>query len=133
MRITARGTFNGRELVDIPVVNPGNFGRTWLVEIGGSVEPLFLIVEAGGVSGVIDELADSEEHGHHIIVADENLSDYDYESCHYAANGKIVDTDWLMIHGDEGAKEPFPCRYFGDGLPVEGIEPRELQDYDLGE
>ncbi|TWT34904.1 hypothetical protein Enr8_23190 [Blastopirellula retiformator] len=35
--ITANGTFHGHELKDMPVINPGDwFGKTWLVEIGGS-------------------------------------------------------------------------------------------------
>ena len=35
--ITARGKFNGQELVDIPVLNPGDwFGKAWLLEVGGS-------------------------------------------------------------------------------------------------
>jgi hypothetical protein len=35
--ITAKGTLNGQELSDIPVLNPGDgFGKTWLLEIGGS-------------------------------------------------------------------------------------------------
>lgn len=47
MAITARGNRNGHELTDIPVLNPGDwFGKTWLIEIGGSYSPLFLIVEA---------------------------------------------------------------------------------------
>lgn len=35
--ITARGSFGGQELKDVPVLNPGSwFGKTWLLEIGGS-------------------------------------------------------------------------------------------------
>ena len=37
MAITAKGTFNGHDLTDLPVLNPGGwFGKAWLVEIGGS-------------------------------------------------------------------------------------------------
>ena len=47
MAITAQGNFNGLQLTDIPVLNPGDwFGKAWLIEIGGSYSPLFLIVEA---------------------------------------------------------------------------------------
>ena len=47
MAITARAKFHGHELTDVPVLNAGGwFGKTWLVEIGGSYWPLFLIVEA---------------------------------------------------------------------------------------
>jgi hypothetical protein len=48
--VKASGSFGGQELADIPVLNPGGwFGRAWLLEIGGSYWPLFLVVEAGRV------------------------------------------------------------------------------------
>lgn len=130
MNITASGTFHGTELTDIPVINAGSFGKTWLLEIGGAYSPLFLIVEADSVCDAIDELADSEEFGHHIIV-DGNLDDYPEESRHYGPHGQVLDLDHLMIYGDESKDQPFPCRYFGDGLPTEGIEPSEIWEYDL--
>ena len=69
--ITATCTLNGHELTDVPVVNPGDwFGKTWLIEIGGSYTPLFLIVEADSASDAIDELADSDRWGHNIVVED---------------------------------------------------------------
>lgn len=132
MQITAKATFHGHDLTDMPVINPGDgFGKTWLIEIGGSYSPLFLIVEANSMCDAIDALADSEEHGHHIIVADEDLGDYDPQSCHYGPSGQVLDLDHLMIHGQEGVEQPFPCRYFGDGLPAEGIEPKELEEYEF--
>jgi len=57
-RITARGTFNGHALKDVPVLNPGDwFGKCYLIEIGGSYWPTFLAVEADSVSDTIDGLA----------------------------------------------------------------------------
>ena len=42
-KITASCKFNGHDLTDIPVINPGGwFGKAWLVEIGGSFTPLFV-------------------------------------------------------------------------------------------
>lgn len=132
MQITANGTLNGHDLTDMPVLNPGGwFGKTWLLEIGGSYWPLFLVVEADSMCDAIDELADNEKYGQHIVVADEDLGDYDPDSCHYGPSGQVLDLDHLMIHGQEGAERPFHCRYFGKGLPTEGIEPRELDDYEL--
>ena len=131
MAITARGEFKGNDLIDIPVLNPGGwFGKTWLLEIGGSYWPLFLVVEADTISDAIDELAEHEKYGHHIVVADEDLDDYPEDDRHYSGTGQVLDLDHLMIHGAEGADCPFPCRYFGDGLPDEGIMPMEfgLQD-----
>ena len=120
-------TFNGHELKDIPVINPGDwFGKTWLVEIGGSYWPLFLIVEADTVQDAIDELADSEKYGHNINVPDDDLADYDAETCNYGPSGQVIDLDHLMIHGTEGAESPFPCRYFGAGLPTNGMKPTKF-------
>jgi hypothetical protein len=125
MAITAKGTFNGEELTDIPVLNPGDwFGKTWLVEIGGSFTPLFLIVEADNISGAIDELAENEKYGQNIVVADEDLGDYPEDSRHYSGSGQVLDLDHLMIHGP-GC--PSSCRYFGDGLPDEGVVPTEFE------
>ena len=67
--VTAKATLHGHDLSNIPVINPaGWFGKTWLIEIGGCYTPLFLIVEADSVQDAIDELADNEQWGHHIIV-----------------------------------------------------------------
>lgn len=126
-KITATCELNDHQLTDLPVVNPGNwFGKTWLLEIGGSYSPLFLIVEADSPSDAIDELADSETFGHHIVVADEDLGDYDSETCNYGPSGQVVDLDHLMIHGCEGCDRPFQCRYHGDGLPDDGVLPTEF-------
>ncbi|WDI39874.1 hypothetical protein [Bremerella sp. P1] len=134
--ITATCTLNGHELTDVPVVNPGDwFGKTWLLEIGGSYTPLFLIVEADSASDAIDELADSEKWGHNIVVDDADLGDYDPETCHYGPSGQVLDLDHLAIHGCEGCDVPFPCRYHGEGLPPEGIDPTEFcwDDFDAEE
>lgn len=122
--VTAKANFHGHELNDICVINPGDwFGRTWLIEIGVSYTPLFLIVEADSVTDAIDELADDEKHGHHIVVADEDLADYDAESCNYGPSGQVIDLDHLMIHGMEGSDCPFPCRYHAESLPAVGVTP----------
>ena len=69
--IKARGKFNNHDFTDIPALNPGGcFGRTYLIEIGGSYWPTFLVVEADTVSNAIDEVADSEKYSHHITVDD---------------------------------------------------------------
>ena len=131
MIVTAKANFHGTQLENIPVINPGNwFGKTWLIELGGSYTPLFLIVEADNVCDAIDELADNEQYGHQIIVDDADLSDYPEDDRHYSGNGKVLDLDHLMIYGDEGKDQPFPCQYFGKGLPVEGISPAEVWEYD---
>ena len=125
-RITAKATLNGHELSDIPVLNPGDwYGKCFLLEIGGSYTPLFLVVEADSVQDAIDELADNELYGHLITVDETDLGDYAEGDRHYGPSGQVLDLDWLMIHGQEGVESPFPCRYFGDGLPAEGMEPAD--------
>lgn len=130
MSITAKTTFNGTELDDIPVLNPGDsFGKIWLLELGGCYSPLFVIVEADSVSDAIDELAENEEYGQQIIVADEDLEDYSVDDRHYSGSGQVLDLDHLMVQGNESADQPFRCRYFGDGLPEEGVLPTEFHAY----
>lgn len=129
--IKARGTFGGQELKDVPVLNPGDwFGKTWLLEIGGSYWPLFLVVEADSVSDAIDELADNEKYGHHIVVPHEDLGDYPEDERRYGPRGQVIDLDHLMIHGQDGAECPFPCVYHGNGLPPEGMKPTDFLNRD---
>lgn len=124
--IKASGKFNGQELKDIPVLNPTAwFGKTWLLEIGGSYWPLFIVVEADSVTDAIDELADDEKYGSNIVIEDADLGDYPEEDRHYSGSGKVLDLDHLMIHGQEGANCPWPCTYHGDGLPEEGVSPTD--------
>ena len=124
--VKAKATFNGHELNDMPVLNPGDWwGKCWLLEIGGSYTPFFLVVEADSVKDAIDQLADDEKHGHLIKVDDEDLADYDPNDCHYGPSGQVLDLDHLMIHGQEGVDSPFPCRYHGDHLPAEGMLPAD--------
>jgi len=126
-KITATCKFHGQPLTDIDVVNPGDwFGKTWLLSIGGGFTPLFLIVEADSISDAIDELADSEKWGHEIVVAADQHGDYDPETCEYSGSGKVIDTDWISVHGGEGCPVPFQCRYHGDGLPADGVLPTEF-------
>src|SRR5947209_19075373 len=101
--ITATGTLHGHELKDMPVLNPGDwFGKTWLLEIGGSYWPLFLVVEADSPQDAIDELADDKTFGHHIVVTEADLSDYPEDQRHYGPSGQVLALDHPMIHGQAG-------------------------------
>jgi hypothetical protein len=131
--VRAKGRLGDHD-IDAIVLNPGGwFGRTWLLEIGGSYTPLFLVVEAGSVEDAIEELSDSEKYGHLIHVPDSDLADYPEDSRHYDGSGRVIDLDWVGIHGDEGTSrtsgQPFRCTYYGDGLPAEGIAPPVYEDY----
>jgi hypothetical protein len=130
--ITASCKFHDHDLSNIPVINPGGwFGKTWLLELGGSYTPFFLVIEADTLSDAIDELSDNETYGHQIHVPDEDLTDYPEDSRHYDGSGRVIDLDHLMIYGEERKDVPFPVQYHGDGLPAEGINPREYPDWDL--
>ena len=119
-------------MIEIPVINPGNwFGKTWLLELGGSYTSLFLIVEAKSMEDAIDELSDNETYGHQIQVPYEDLGDYPEDSRYYNGSGRVLDLDHLLIHGQERTDVPFPVKYHGDALPSEGIDPREFPQWDV--
>jgi hypothetical protein len=131
MSITATCKLHGHDLTDIPVLNPGGwFGKTWLIEIGGSYTPLFLVVEADTIADAIDELGDDETYGHPLHVPAEDLGDYPEDDRHYDGSGRVIDLDHLMVHGRECSDLPYPVLYHGDGLPTEGIDPRAFPDWD---
>lgn len=131
MTITASCKFADHDLADIPVLSPGGwFGKAWLLELGGSYTPLWLVVEADTICDAIDELSDSDRYGHQIHVLPEDLGDYPENDRHYDGSGRVIDLDWLMIHGRECCDLPYPVTYHGDGLPAEGIDPRAFPDWD---
>jgi hypothetical protein len=130
-KITASCKFQGHDLTDIPVINPdGWFGKTWLLELGGSYSPLWLVVEADTISDAIDELSDNKTYGHQLQVPDEDLGDYPEDDRHYDGSGRVLDLDHLMVYGEERTDQPYPVKYHGEGLPKEGIDPRQLSDWD---
>jgi hypothetical protein len=127
MKITASCKFGDHDLNDLPVLNPGGWcGKTWLIEIGGSYTPLFLVVEADSVSDAIDELSDSETFGHQIHVPDEDLADYPEDERQYDGSGRVIDLDWVMVHGEEGTDRPCPVKYHVEGEEAIGIDPRHF-------
>ncbi len=131
MSITATARLHGHELKDLPVLNPGDwFGKAWLIEIGGSFCPLFLVVEADSITDAIDELTDDKKYGHNIVVYYADLGDYPEEDRQYSGSGKVLDLDNLLIHGQERAECPFPCLYHGDGLPETGVKPTDYWQRD---
>ena len=130
-KVTASCKFHDQHLTDIPVINPdGWFGKTWLLELGGSYSSLYLVVEADSMSDAVDELSDNETYGHLIHVPNEDLGDYPEDDRHYDGNGRVIDLDHLLIHGQERSDVPFKVKYHGDGLPAEGIDPRQLPEWE---
>ena len=134
MCITASGCLNGHDLKDLPVLNLGDwFGKAWLIEIGGSFCPLFLVVEADSITDAIDALADNTKYGHNIVVDDTDLGDYPEEDRHYGPSGQVLDLDHLMVHGQERVECPWPCLYHGEGLPQAGMKPTDYWRRDESE
>ena len=132
-QVKAKATFHNHELTDIPVLNPaGWFGKCFLLEIGGSYTSLFLVVEADSVQSAIEELAENDKYAHLICVDDHDLGDYPEDERHYGPSGQVLDLDHFMIYGQEGSDTPFPCRYFGDDLPEEGMAPTDYCNRDEG-
>lgn len=126
MKITASCTLNCHELTEIPVLNPaGWFGKSWLIEIGGSYTPLFLVVEADNLTDAIDELSDHPTFGPQIHVPDSDLGEYPEDERRYDGSGRVIDLDHVMIHGREGCDLPMPVKYHADGEPA-GIDPRKF-------
>jgi hypothetical protein len=125
MPIFACFKFHDSEHCNVPILNPGGwFGKTWLLELGGSYSPFLLVVEADTISDAIDELSDNETYGHQIHVPDSDLGDYPEDDRQYDGSGRVIDLDHLLIHGDERKDVPFPVLYHGDTLPAEGMDPR---------
>ena len=128
-KITASCMFGDHDLRDIPVLNPGGwFGKSWLVEIGGSYSPLFLVVEADTVSDAIDELSDDPTYGHQIHVPEGDLGDYPEDDRRYDGSGRVIDIDWIMVHGREGCDLPYSIKYHAEDEPA-GIDPRHFSSW----
>ena len=126
MKLTATCTLNGHDLTEIHVLNPGGwFGKTWLVEIGGSYTPLFLVVEADTISDAIDELSDDPTFGHQIHVPNCDLGDYPEDDRRYDGSGRVIDLDHVMIHGREGCELPYAVKYHAGAESV-GMDPRQF-------
>jgi hypothetical protein len=125
-KLTASCKFGDHDLTGIPVLNPGGWwGKAWLVEIGGSYTPLFLVVEADTISDAIDELSDDPTYGHQLHVSESDLGDYPEDDRHYDGSGRVIDLDWVMIHGQERTDLPYPVTYHPECEDV-GIDPRHV-------
>jgi len=113
------------------VVNPGEwFGKTWLLLIARGLEPDTYVVEADTVEDAINVFSDSR-YGHLIHVPDSMLDDYPEENRQYDGNGRVIETDWVAVIGRHDAELPWPCWYFGEGLPGSGLDPRIYEDYQV--
>lgn len=130
IKITASFTFHGTDHKDVEVINPGDwFGKTWLMEIGGSYSSFFVVVEADSVTDAIDELIDSK-YGHQFILDEVDYADYgvgtDNPTCYFGGNnGHPCCIDDLLIHGDDRTGYTMAYNVEGWAAPV---EPTKLSD-----
>ncbi|OJW08017.1 MAG: hypothetical protein BGO49_20725 [Planctomycetales bacterium 71-10] len=131
MKVTASCRLHGHDRADIAVLNPGDwFGKAWLVELGGSYTPLFLVIEADTIADAIDVLSDDPLYGPQVHVPDSDLGDYPEDSRQYDGSGRVIDLEHLMVHGREGCDLPFAVKYHADGVP-KGIDPRRFAAWQL--
>lgn len=128
-KITASFTFRGQEFQDIEVLDPGAAnGITWLMEISGGVDPLFIVVEAETLGDAIDTLVESP-HGEPFMIDEANYADYgiNVATCDpgsaYMTSAGLCDLGHLSFHGDD--RTGFPCRYHVTGW-ADPVEPAHL-------
>jgi hypothetical protein len=113
-------TFSGKlgdHDVDGDVINPGAwFGKTWLLEIGGSYSPIFVVVEADSCTDAIDELSGDDKYKHHILIPPEDFGDYGQSvRAGDQIGGRTFDSDcFINLRGEEVA-EALPEPYWNDG------------------
>jgi hypothetical protein len=118
--IWASCKFNGCELGYLPVLNPGRWhGKTWLIEHVGDV-PIRLVVEAASIHDALVVLSNDPDFGegfHFVHVQDDDLP---VDSFH-----QVPKTQTVRVHGQGHCSCPYPVRYYGEGYPDRGIDPRQ--------
>jgi len=73
-------------------------------------------------------LSDSE-YGSQIHVSNDDLGDYPEGDRHYDGNGRVIDLEHVVIHGQERSDLPFPVSYHGRDLPEGGLDPRKFDEW----
>lgn len=116
------------------VINPGDWwGQTWLIYVADCMSPPLYVVEADGVSSVLDEFIDSPHGESERLNPDDEWDNKDYGFQVHAGDmigGKVCDKDgWLDLRGNyvEGERtEPSHADgghiYDGDNIEVKGRE-----------
>jgi hypothetical protein len=134
MKVTASCTLHGEGLVNLPVLNPGEYyGDCYLIVHAIGYSTIACVVEAQTESDAIDVLADSEEFGYWINVDDCALGDYPEDDRCYAGNdGHVVDLENIMIYSacksDRRDGEPVSIRYHF-ATPPEGIPSNKIDQF----
>lgn len=116
----AKVTFSaklGEHEITGDVINPGAwFGKTWLITIGGSYAPIFVIVEADGPCAAIDEFSGDDKYKHHILIPAEDFGDYGLSvSAGDTIGGKTFDSDCFINLRGEVVADRLPEPHFNDG------------------
>lgn len=129
---TMRGDWNYA-----PVVNPGaDNGKTWCVVPTTWANGPEYIVEAKSVTTAEDALIDDDDLGKDYRIKNEDLGDFQTSAgrggdnpeppeydCSWTGSGHPYDTELIFIYGHDDQEFPFPCRYFGPGIPHKGVHP----------
>ena len=118
--IWASCEYDGCELGYLPVLNPGACeGKTWLIEFLGDV-PIRLVVEADSVSEALVVLSNDPDFGEGFCFVHVEDDDSPVDSF-----PQVPKTQRVRVHGNEHCSCPYPVRYYGEGYPARGINPRQ--------
>lgn len=101
-KVTAKFKVGNGEEQQAPVLNPGDwFGKAWLLEVACGYWPVYFVVEADSATDAMDELAESEEYGHHVRIDEDAYADYGSEFSKGDRVGDVVlDKDsWVDLAG----------------------------------
>jgi hypothetical protein len=100
--------FDGIILDYLPVLNPGAArGKTWIIQVLACM-PIWVVVEAGSIQEALIVLSNDPEFGDWV----------------YA--GRVLDTQYVRIHGQADSDLPYAVRYHSEGYPDQGIDPRRF-------
>ncbi len=109
--------FDGCELGYLPALNPGACeGRTWFIEFTGDV-PILLVVEGQTADDALVVVSNHPEFGEGIHVAHVETQD---------EPDQVPGVQFVRVHGDPASDLPYAVRYYGEGYPVQGIDPRRF-------
>ncbi len=141
-RVTPLSTEDDQRVIEVPVVNPaGYFGRCWLIAYTDGFNEWTYLVEAAEADDAIEEWVMSE-FGVQSHIAITDLKYYEIpsrshhsegnvqHSCSFAGDGTAYDSDNITVteipsrgRYNRTDTRVRVIRYYGPGLPHEGVDP----------
>lgn len=114
------------------VVNQGDhYGYVWAVTVANCYDPPVYLVEAAGPGDAEEDFIDSP-WGENERLSTEEQVEYEREKwdVQWTGSGTPYSGENIHVEGREIGSHngadivPFPCLYYGPGLPKQGIDPR---------